>query len=252
MNINYKIYRFDDKIHRKISTLSKLDNWHCFLALIENYMIIFLIAAACSVSWYLYPLAVLIIGSRQRALTTLLHEASHNTLAKNKLLNFVVGTFFSGYFIFQTMGSYRASHVRFHHGYFGNTELDPDYKFAIEAGWYDPCRNQEKFTFHNIILPFLLAKVPSYLYYLIKYRLLDKRTNCQETIVMIIYLAIITSILIAFGCGKYILLFWIIPYLTTFQIISWFIEMSEHYPLMSNRVNLYMTRNRHSHWLEIV
>lgn len=26
--------------------------------------------------------------------------------------------------------------------------------------------------------------------------------------------------------------------------------MSEHYPLMNNSINLYKTRNRHSHWLE--
>lgn len=244
-----KIYQFENEICQEISSLSKLDNWHCFLALLEDYVIIFLMAATCSVSWYLYPLAVLIIGSRQRALATLLHEASHKTLAKNKLLNFAIGTFFSGYFVLQTMGSYRESHVRFHHGHFGDIELDPDYKFAIEAGWYDRPQSVEKFTLHNIVLPFLLAKVPSYLYALIQHRLLDKR-NRQETIVMIVYLGVIASVFIGFGWGKYILLFWIVPYLTTFQIIGWFIEMSEHYPLMNNSINLYKTRNRHSHWLE--
>ena len=244
-----KIYKFENEICQEISSLSKLDNWHCFLALLEDYVIIFLMAATCSVSWYLYPLAVLIIGSRQRALATLLHEASHKTLAKNKLLNFAIGTFFSGYFVLQTIGSYRESHVRFHHGHFGDVELDPDYKFAIEAGWYARPQSLEKFTIHNIVLPFLLAKVPSYLYSLIKHRLLDKR-NHQETIVMIVYLGVIASLFIWLGWGKYILLFWIVPYLTTFQIIGWFIEMSEHYPLMNNSISLYKTRNRHSHWLE--
>ena len=152
-----KNYQFENDICQEISSLSKLDNWHCFLALLEDYVIIFLMAATCSVSWYLYPVAVLIIGSRQRALATLLHEASHKSLAKNKLLNFAIGTFFSGYFVLQTMGSYRESHVRFHHGHFGNIELDPDYKFAIEAGWYARPQSVEKFTLHNIVLPFLLA-----------------------------------------------------------------------------------------------
>lgn len=161
-----------------------------------------------------------------------------------------MGTFFSGYFVLQTMGSYRESHVRFHHGHFGDPELDPDYQFAIEAGWYDRSQSLEKFTIHNIVLPFLLAKVPSYLYSLIEHRLLDKHHR-QETMVMIVYLGVIGSLFIGFGWGKYILLFWIVPYLTTFQIIGWFIEMSEHYPLMNNSINLYKTRNRHSHWLEI-
>ncbi|XWK91415.1 MAG: fatty acid desaturase [Phormidium sp.] len=64
--MNYKTYQFENEIRREISALSKLDNWHCFLALIENYMIIFLMAAACSAFWYLYPLAALIIGSLMR------------------------------------------------------------------------------------------------------------------------------------------------------------------------------------------
>lgn len=175
-----KIYQFENEICQEISSLSKLDNWHCFLALLEDYVIIFLMAATCSVSWYLYPLAVLIIGSRQRALATLLHEASHKILAKNKVLNFAIGTFFSGYFVLQTMGSYRESHVRFHHGHFGDIELHPDYKFAIEAGWYARPQSVEKFTLHNIVLPFLLAKVPSYLCSLIQHRLLDKQAQSSR------------------------------------------------------------------------
>lgn len=250
INKRWKVYDFDNSISEEIYSLSELDNWHCFLGLLEDYSLIFLLAMATScISWYFYPLAVLIIGSRQRALATLLHEAAHKTLAKNKYLNWTIGTFFSGYLIFQTMGSYRESHVRFHHGHFGNPNLDPDYKFAIQEGLYHRPQSPQKFVTKNIVFPFLLAKVPSYLYSLIKNRLFDER-NRKETIGMILYLAVISSILTLLGWGQYILLFWLVPYLTTFQIIGWFIEMGEHYPLMNNKVNLYMTRNRHSHWLE--
>jgi fatty acid desaturase len=44
-----------------------------------------------------------------------------------------------------------------------------------------------------------------------------------------------------------LLLFWIIPYLTSFQILGWYIELSEHTPLVrDSSVDLYMTRNRKS------
>jgi fatty acid desaturase len=250
MNKKHEIYNFDSSIRKQLNSLSKLDNWHCLLALLEDYGAIALSAiATCCISWYFYPLAVLIIGSRQRALATLLHEAAHRTLAKNKDLNQIVGTFCSGYLILQAMGSYRESHVRFHHGHFGDRNLDPDYKYAIQEGLYDETLSPQKFALRNIAFPLLLTKVPSYLYSLIEHRLFDQR-NRKEIAGMIIYLGILASIFINLGWGQYILLFWFVPYLTTFQIIGWFIEMGEHYPLMNNTVNLYMTRNRHGHWLE--
>jgi fatty acid desaturase len=46
-------------------------------------------------------------------------------------------------------------------------------------------------------------------------------------------------------------LFWVIPYLTSFQILGWYIELSEHTPLVRDHdVDLYMTRNRKSRGLE--
>lgn len=248
--MQYETYHFDNSIHKQLHTLSELDNWHGLLALLEDYSLIGLSAiATCSLSWYLYPLAILIIGSRQRALATLLHEASHRTLAKNKYLNFALGTFFSGYLILQNMGSYRESHVRFHHGHFGDPNLDPDYQFALQQNLYDKTQTPIQFIIQNIVLPCFLVKVPNYLYSLFQSRLLDK-SNRKELVGTIAYLGILTAIFTSLGWGQYIILFWVVPYLTTFQIIGWFIELGEHYPLMNNKINLYMTRNRHGHWLE--
>src|SRR6185503_1043812 len=48
-----------------------------------------------------------------------------------------------------------------------------------------------------------------------------------------------------------LLLFWVIPYLTSFQILGWYIELSEHTPFLENQtVDLYMARNRKSRGLE--
>jgi fatty acid desaturase len=47
------------------------------------------------------------------------------------------------------------------------------------------------------------------------------------------------------------LLLWFIPLLTTSVVVGWFNELSEHYPLIGLHKNeLYMTRNRFSHWIE--
>ncbi|MGX7670247.1 fatty acid desaturase [Plantactinospora sp. DSM 117369] len=48
-----------------------------------------------------------------------------------------------------------------------------------------------------------------------------------------------------------LLLFWVIPFLTSFQILGWYIELSEHTPLVRDHsIDLYMTRNRKSRGLE--
>jgi fatty acid desaturase len=50
---------------------------------------------------------------------------------------------------------------------------------------------------------------------------------------------------------KFILIYWLVPYLTAFQVITWFIELAEHYPLVKNaQYDLYATRNRFSHPIE--
>ncbi|MCW3641598.1 fatty acid desaturase, partial [Burkholderia cenocepacia] len=68
---------------------------------------------------YAYPLTVLVIGSRQRALASLLHEAAHLTLARNRRLNRFIGEYLSGLPVFQDFDAYRQSHVQSHHRFLG-------------------------------------------------------------------------------------------------------------------------------------
>jgi fatty acid desaturase len=53
------------------------------------------------------------------------------------------------------------------------------------------------------------------------------------------------------GIGWYLVLFWIVPYLTSFHIIGWFIELSEHCSSIEGRsTNVLMARNRSSRHFE--
>lgn len=47
------------------------------------------------------------------------------------------------------------------------------------------------------------------------------------------------------------LLFWVLPYLTTFQVVNWFCELGEHYPkLAQSNIDIFMSRNRLGPWWE--
>jgi len=245
-------HEFDADLLAEIEKISANDNYHALIAIAADYGVIAAaIAAKVAFGWVVYPLCVLVIGSRQRALATIVHEASHNALARNKVLSLILATLFSGYLIFSTFHAYKASHVVGHHGNFGHPELDGDYRFMLEKGIYD-IKDEKRFAWEILIKPFLLANVPSYLAYLAKHRLLSTRNNAArlENVLLIALWSVIISVALAFGQGFNLVLFWIVPLLTSFQIIGWFIELAEHGPLMQTGLNLHMTRNRHSHWLE--
>lgn len=245
-----KKYRFDDTIYYQLKPLHELDNWHCWVAFGESCLFIYLaFLISYNLSWYFYPISLILIGSRQRALGTLLHEASHQTMARNKTINFILGTFFSGYLIFQSMSSYSRSHVQGHHSMFGDPEHDPDFKFALSEGLYQEHLTTQEFCWSYIISPLLLLKVPQYIRSILVSRLLDER-NVLETLWMSLYWSMIIGLSITLNAWKELILFWILPYLTSFQIIGWFIEMSEHYPLMANKSPINMSRNRHSNVIE--
>ena len=76
--------KFDSEIHRRIKKLYAYDNWHAMVALLWDYFLIVLAVWIAEFSYWFLPLSLLIIGSRQRALATILHEASHYALCKHK------------------------------------------------------------------------------------------------------------------------------------------------------------------------
>lgn len=248
----YMKHRFDPSVIMRIRTLYRLDNWHAIAALALDYTIIATAMLAVHViGWPAYPFAVVVIGARQRALSTIVHEAAHGTLARSKALTRLLSTVGSGYLVFTTPDAYKASHVTYHHGRFGDPMLDTDFRYMLDMGVYR-IGSRKAYVWRTIVKPLLLGNVPSYIAYLAKARTLSLASGNGrlEAAMLCAFWAIVIAVAVAMGQLTNLLLFWIVPFLTTFQVIGWFIELAEHAPLMHNRSDLHMTRNRHSHWLE--
>ncbi|MDC9581965.1 hypothetical protein PSI15_10375 [Xenorhabdus sp. PR6a] len=95
---NYKISK---DVIRGLKSLCKQDNYHWLIAILKDYSLIAIsIYLTLGVSYWFYPISLFMIGSTQRALANILHESSHHILAKNKTLNYIAGTYLSGYLIF--------------------------------------------------------------------------------------------------------------------------------------------------------
>jgi fatty acid desaturase len=244
--------RFADDVNRELLQLRKLDNHHAVLAVVTDYLMI----AGASLLFMMWPwsapVALLVIGSRQRALQTLLHESAHGTLARNRALNYLLGTVFSGFLVFQTYRSYVASHVRSHHGSLGDPVADPDTFQYVSAGLADRDFTRQDLV-REIFRTLLLHNVPNYLTYLLRERLAPRNWDSLNPAYRLEFAAFLTVWGVVIGGAAYLgyltelALLWFLPFLTVNQVLGWFIEIAEHYPIVLDAArDLDMTRNRRS------
>jgi fatty acid desaturase len=260
----YQHHRFHREVERQIKGLARTDNWHSLLALLSDYGIIAICVAACVyVSWWFYPVALVVIGARQRGISSILHESSHGVSAANPYLCVLLGTVLTAYPIFQTYNAYKISHVLTHHPQLGRQAYDADLQFFIEEGVFAP-QPPLRYFIRVILLPLLGGRTWAYLKYLLRNRLsaVDQpnELNIPPRVVKLRRIEYVAFTLFWLGvlgtCGyfhvlHYLLLLWIIPYLTFFQIIGWYIELTEHCTVISGRdADLFMASNRHSTGLE--
>ncbi|MDH6130743.1 fatty acid desaturase [Kitasatospora sp. MAA4] len=262
----YRPYRSKPEIENQIRELNQLDNWHGLLAFAEDAFWISAAVASCYlISPWLYPLALVLIGSRMRALATILHESAHGVLAANRGLNLVLGTVLSAYPIFQQHYSYKRSHVAIHHPRLGNPELDPDLRFFIAQGVYEQELTARERWMKLVVRPAFGSRTLSFVRYLVVNRLGGKQDDDggpvqraeqlvrvrRDKVAFLAFWALVLGALAWDQLLTAFCLFWLVPYLTSFQIVSWYIELAEHTPLVrDNDLNLYMTRNRKSRGLE--
>ncbi|PCK22949.1 fatty acid desaturase [Bacillus pumilus] len=247
---NYEYYRFSKEIRDELKPFYQSNNYRGILGILYDYAMIALAIVLSEFHMAFYILTVLIIGSRQRALATILHDASHVCLAKSKKLNRLLGTYFSGYLIGQEFHIYQDSHVKGHHMHLGNPNKDPDYQYHLEVGLYQ-LRDHQHFFYQYVLRPLFLLNIFSYAVYIFKHRMLQFTKYPKQYAKMIVMWLVICGVLLYFGLFMHLILYWVIPYFTAFMVIGWFIEIAEHYPLMlDHKKSIQMTRNRFSHWME--
>lgn len=129
------------------------------------------------------------------------------------------------------------------------TDADPDFKYYQQSGIFQS-HTKTQFFWKFFLAPILCLKLFFNIYYLIFNRLLASSTKLE--IFKIIIVQTILFLIGAYFVGyKFYFLYWLLPYFTIFQIITWFIELAEHYPMIQNaQSNLGASRNRFSHAVE--
>lgn len=84
------------------------------------------IAAVLEWGLWVVPVALLVIGNRQRALGNILHDAGHRNLSRHRRLNESIAILWLAPLLFADIRHYRDQHAR-HHRHLGDRQRDPDY-----------------------------------------------------------------------------------------------------------------------------
>ena len=93
--------------------------------LFDWFLIVGSVIAVQQGGWWLLPLALLVIGNRQRSLGNLLHDAAHRNLSRNGLANDTLADLLVAPALLADLAIYRDDHHR-HHRMLGVAGADPD------------------------------------------------------------------------------------------------------------------------------
>lgn len=178
-----------------------------------------------------YLLAITVIGARLHALAILMHDATHFRFLKNRKMNDLISNVFSMYPVFTSIEKYRKNHLS-HHQHL-NTEHDPDWVAKL---------GKREFTFPKSKLEFILTILSYFtmiqgirdaMWFLTRFGgKSDKENdskNKQERLQKIAFYVITFSLITVLGLWKIYLMYWIVPYLSTFFMFQYIRSVAEHF-----------------------
>ncbi len=186
-----------------------------------------------TVTWITYLLAIIFIGTRFRALGNILHECSHHTYMPTKRSNRLVGQLLALVDL-TSFEVYCASH-KSHHRHLGDECLDLDFKERQALGFAK--LSPHPFIDH-VVRPLLLLHIP-FIFRPIFYSRLDSRAI---KLARAIYPLILMMVAWAIGTMHF-LLFVVLPYLTTYQMLRYWSDAFDHAGILKEMDTFRRTRN---------
>jgi fatty acid desaturase len=174
------------------------------------------------------PLAILVIGNRQRALGNVLHDAAHRNLSQSSRMNDLIASALITPALFVSLAAYRDIHAR-HHAWLGDPRRDPDYIDPASTGastwWRTYCRYV---TTPSIWLSSIFG-------HLLRFDRTPNSGACRRdlAIIAVWWASLLGSLTFAVNIQFAIqfVALWMVSKATTFHCITTFREMCDHYPL---------------------
>ncbi len=222
-----------------IRELSILKTWKSILIILVEWLII--IACVFAHKMYsnivMYFMVWFIISTRLYAMYSLIHEAIHYSISRNKVLNDGIAQFFLGIPLFISITEIRKAHLA-HHKYL-QTENDPEMKHLLYNEFQFP-----KTKTQIAALFFLDISGINFVYYkLLKLFswLLNFDLNKLKDAVKIILFAIVFVVAYYNNFLIDLMLYWLIPFATLYQLLNRIRLSTEHFNI--DETNAFKTRS---------
>jgi fatty acid desaturase len=191
-----------------------------------------------------YVVAVILIGSRMRALGILTHQAAHRQLFRNRRANDWIGRLTTAWPLLVSLSDYREGHQH-HHRALGAQDTDPKAMRYKRLGLVDAPTSPHEFLLRHGVKPLLGG-------YSLE-NLIGAIRSIGERAGRIISWGLVGLLLIVTGAGETVLLYWVVPFLTSYQVIRHWMEAAEHASLIEDDNEWLQTRswtsNRFVQWL---
>ncbi len=236
----------------ELKSLFKLKPHLNILAMFANWAIIFSViylSIQYPIIW-LYPLAVIIIGARMHALAILMHDATHFRFLKNRKWNDLVSNYFIMYPIFTSIEKYRKNHLE-HHKHL-NTEDDPDWVAKLTKRAFQFPKTKFEFLLTTSSYLVLYQGIMDAFWFLKRFGGADgdQTAKREDKVLKIAFYIILFGSLTVFGIWKYYLLFWVVPYFSTFFMFQYIRSVAEHFGELAYEDDLSGSRTVKPFWLE--
>jgi fatty acid desaturase len=173
------------------------------------------------------PIALLVLGNRQRALGNILHDAAHRNLTRNRLVNDLVTGALIAPLLFLSLSHYRELHFR-HHLDLGAKDADPDL-IPIPA---EKARSWVAAVAVNALS--LRAVLGSTFGHLV-----DHNVTPGGRLYILAWWTLLVAVLVAvagLGSAAAMLALWLGARATAFHVITTFREMCDHHGLVPGGV----------------
>ncbi len=218
----------------QLKPLFKINSLRHGSEILLNWAVI--IGTAYLAATYLNPLtyliALLIIGARMHALAILMHDAAHYRFLKNRKWNDLITDITTMYPLFLTIEKYRTNHLQ-HHKHL-NTEEDPDWVSKLPKKEFQFPKTKSEFILGVLSYFLLIQGVKDAIWFVTRFNVLGnqpKKTNSKKAnpIPQLLFYGLLIFVLTTFALWKFFLLFWVVPYFSTFLMFQYIRSVAEHF-----------------------
>jgi fatty acid desaturase len=234
----------------ELKPLYELKPMRVLFSLIAEWVVIVGSIVLC-VYWFnalSYLLAVIVIGSRMHALAVIMHDVAHFRFFKNRKLSDYITDVLVCWPMMINVDSYRKNHLG-HHQHL-NTEEDPDW--MAKLGRKEFRHPQSKSEFIGRLFLYLIGYQGIMdLRWMIGRVSQNKKSPRQKREILLFYIILFTLFTLL-SWWKFYLLFWVVPFFTSFLMFQYIRSFAEHFGELEYTHLLNSTRSVYPSWIESI